>query len=373
MTTFNQKTEGTVKAKNVALSDTNSKGKERPWRKWKLAGERAASALISWASQPAMARWGDRIRDCGSVLEFNVCPDGDGKWLNQANFCHVKVCPMCMWRRSKLLTAQVLTVAHTLGTRKKVRWLMLTLTVQNIPAGFSASEGDQPESAAARLTVGMDSLVNGFRTLTKQRFWAKTVLGFYRTMEITRHLDEQAWRDENPWYGSYHPHLHILLAVKPSYFSQGYIKQAEWGERWQQAAKLDYPPMVDIRPLRPKGKTRAQVSQMDGQDVLSGVLEATKYLTKPAFLAPEVADAVAEQTLRTIALAVRNRHMTGWGGALRDIHRELEQVDAESETADLTHTEDSVTDGCQCPVCQSEMYQIVYRWHLGAKNYLRTE
>lgn len=349
------------------LTDTNSRGKERPWRKWKLAGERAASALVGWQTEPAMQRWGERMRSCGSVLEFNVCPDGDGKWLNQANFCHVKVCPMCMWRRSKLLTEQVLTVSHTLAARRKVRWLMLTLTLRNVPAGFDGGESEA--SVAGRLSAAMFALTDGFRALTQQAFWRRSVLGFYRTLEITRNLDEQAWRDQSPWYGSYHPHMHVLVAVAPSYFSRGYVTQAEWVEHWSQAAQVDYAAVVDVRPLRPKGKTRAEVSSMSEQDVLSGVLEATKYLTKPAFLAPDVADAVAQQTLRTLALAVRGRKMTGWGGELRAIHRELAQADLEADGADLTHDEQSVTDGCRCPVCQSELRPVLYRWHLGRKNY----
>jgi plasmid rolling circle replication initiator protein Rep len=350
------------------LSDQNTGGKERPWKKWKLASQRASAALIGWDSQPAMKRWGERLRDCSTFLEFNVCPDGDGKWLNQANFCRVRVCPMCMWRRSKVLTNQVLTVAHTLASRQKVRWLLLTLTVRNVLAGFEASE--TPELVSQRLSDALYVLGEGFNRLTRQRFWNKSVLGYYRTVEITRNLDERSWQSGSLWYGSYHPHVHVLLAVRPSYFSTGYVKQAEWVSRWEKAAKLDYDAVVDIRPLRPKGKTRAEVAQMDEQDVLSGVLEATKYLTKPNFLAPGVADVVSRDTLRTIALAVRGRKLTGWGGVLRDIRHELMLEDVEGADADLVHDADSVTDGCKCPVCQSDLYQSVYRWHMGHKNYV---
>lgn len=366
------------------LTDQNSRGKERPWRKWKLASMRAANALVGWHNQPHMEAWGDRIKECGSWLQFGMCPDGDGHWLQQANFCNVKVCPLCMWRRSKKLTSQVMDVAHAVQIAQPVRFLLLTVTLRNVEAGFSSAEADRPEAAAKRLSDAMDQLLMGFDRMTRQSFprwkpgkWRKDgtrleadILGYYRTLEITRNLDEDAWRNESKWYGSYHPHLHVLLVVRPSYFTRGYISQKKWTTQWKKAAKLDYDPIIDIRPLRPKGKPDGDPRKLDEQEVLSGVLETAKYLTKPHFLAPDKADAVATQTQRTLSLAVYGRKLTGWGGIMAETKKALALDEAESDDADLVHV-DSTNTTCQCPTCGSDLAEEVYRWHGGQRDFFR--
>lgn len=357
-----------INSSRVVLSDRNNRHEERPWVKWRLASERGRKALVTWKEQPRFQRWGTRMENCGTYLAFGMCPDGDGRWLQQANFCNVKVCPMCMWRRSKKLTAQVLKVAHTVQARQAgIRWIMLTVTIQNVAAGFGDEAVDKPEVVGRRLAEAFDTLAQGFDRLMRHRDVKKVVMGYYRTLEITRNVDENGWRNNSPWYGSYHPHMHILLAVPAAYFTRDYISQAEWTERWKKAAQLDYKPIVHVTRLRGKGKP-----ETDYDDPLSGVLEVTKYLTKPNFLAPDKADWVAMQTQRTIAYAVVNRRLTGWGGVMRTTKAELRLEDAEGAEADLTHTDDDgMTRDCKCPVCNSNLIEEVYQWHVGRKQYER--
>jgi hypothetical protein len=73
-----------------------------------------------------------------------------------------------------------------------------------------------------------------------------------------------------------HPHLHCLLLVRPSYWSREYVKQLRWQQAWQMAARLDYPPVVDVR--RAKAKP-AHESHAHG-DAVSAVVEAAKYASK---------------------------------------------------------------------------------------------
>ena len=73
-----------------------------------------------------------------------------------------------------------------------------------------------------------------------------------------------------------HPHIHVLLMVPSGYFSRGYVTQTEWQQSWQMSARLDYPPVIDVR--------RAKSSFSSGGQLLSpsqsGALEASKYATK---------------------------------------------------------------------------------------------
>jgi hypothetical protein len=72
-----------------------------------------------------------------------------------------------------------------------------------------------------------------------------------------------------------HPHIHALLMVPASYFSHGYIKQSEWQKQWMMAARLDYPPVVDVR------RTYVSKDRDDGRSTeAAAIWEAAKYLAK---------------------------------------------------------------------------------------------
>ena len=63
--------------------------------------------------------------------------------------------------------------------------------------------------------------------------------GWIRAAEVTRSKD-----------GTAHPHFHVLMMVKPSYFSTGYLSHEKWVSMWQQSLRIDYKPVVDIRALK---------------------------------------------------------------------------------------------------------------------------
>ena len=65
--------------------------------------------------------------------------------------------------------------------------------------------------------------------------------------------------------------------------------------------------------------------------------------------------------------ALKHRRLTAYGGVLQDIRRELKLMDIEK--ADLVHVEgEGVL--CRCSVCQSVMWEHIYRWKIGLGNYV---
>jgi hypothetical protein len=66
---------------------------------------------------------------------------------------------------------------------------------------------------------------------------------FVKTVEVTR--------GKTP-VGSAHPHFHVLMMVKPSYFTHGYLSQAKWVEMWQKSLRIDYKPILDVQALKPQ-------------------------------------------------------------------------------------------------------------------------
>jgi len=97
--------------------------------------------------------------------------------------------------------------------------------------------------------------------MIKRKFFP--AIGWVRSLEITR----------NPQTGQAHPHFHCLLMVTSSYWKkENYINQKQWGQYWQEAMRLDYQPMVDVRAV--KGKDGSKYG------ITSGILETLKYEVK---------------------------------------------------------------------------------------------
>jgi hypothetical protein len=144
-----------------------------------------------------------------------------------------------MWRARFFQSLPTIQAAHPTS-----RWLFLTLTIRNCPV------------TDLRLTLkGMNAAWN--RLLLRPEFDA--VSGWIRTTEVTRGHDGC----------SAHPHFHVLLMVRPSYFGKSYVTQDRWRELWQSVMRLDYPPVVDVRSVK-------------GDTIHKAVCETLKYSVKPS-------------------------------------------------------------------------------------------
>lgn len=73
-----------------------------------------------------------RVLDCGSYLEFKrFLLSGEFK-LNGANFCKVRLCPMCSWGRELKIFAQTSKVMDKALELRDYRFIFLTLTYRNV-------------------------------------------------------------------------------------------------------------------------------------------------------------------------------------------------------------------------------------------------
>jgi len=317
------------------LCDRRPNGEERPWRAKRLGAIRLAGALAAIGLTGNAAR----CRGCGTVLVFNECPSDGQKRLKEANFCRERLCPMCAWRRSLRLTHDVSQVLHEAARREpRRRWVMLTLTQKNVPGEALAGEVGRVLSGWGRLS---------------QRRELRAVAGTFRVLEITRNVADGTW----------HPHIHALLWVLPSYFNGSYITQARWRELWAEALGLDYLPVVDIHAVK------ARVGARDDLD--AAALEVGKYTVKDTDLVPP--EATAEQVIERVSVirpALYGRRLVDWGGDLRRIARELRLKDPDAPDADLVRVGEEEDHGPQCPVCGTEMRERVYRWIDSLRNYL---
>lgn len=304
------------------------------WRERKMKTRRLAE-LYELAE---MDDYATRARTCATWLEYGVNAESGEKHLKAANFCQLRMCPLCIARRAKKSAYRLSRVLEIVEQQHGAKYIFLTLTIENV-------SGPELGDALALLTKAWDRLCH-------QRQFQRSVGGWFRAIEITRgsfELDR-----------GYHPHLHVILAVEPGYFwrsSDLYITQAEWVKRWQKALRVDYKPVVDIRTTKSRGAKDASAS---------AAAEASKYAVKDEdYIDPELTDDQAVEILVDYTRALRRRRLTAMGGWLKEAARALDMPDDIGD-GDLVHLEDETI--------REDVAELieVYNWNFGAGDYILT-
>jgi len=282
-----------------------------------------ANELLSAAYEALDHNKAERLRECASVLVFNVDQNGD-KHLHGMTSCRVRLCPLCQWRRSLRVYQDMLAVVDYLNQNGSYRYALLTLTVENCN-GFE-------------LRSTLDMMMHGINLMFQRIEVKKAVKGWYRGLEITRNADT----------GLYHPHVHLLLCVPKSYAtSRYYISQKKWVQLWRDCCRMQYEPIVDVRFL--KG------------DIRKGFAEVAKYAAKESdYIIPTDFDLTVD-VVADLDSALHKRRLISYGGIIAEARRELKLQD--EETADLIHVDDEA-------VSADTVRQVVYFWSSGFSNYI---
>ena len=299
------------------LVDTNAKGKDRNWRGRKIMSLKLADIFKELGYRQSLV---ERLLSCGEVLKFIQQEDGSLK-LYQAYFCKNKLCPMCNWRRSMKYSYQTSRIVdEAIKQEPKARFLFLTLTVRNV-------SGDD-------LNKTLTSLTQSFDRLFRRAKVKKNLLGYLRSVEVTHNEKEK----------TYHPHIHVLMMIRPSYFKGGgYISQKEWGEMWSQSLKVNYFPIIDIR-----------VVKQSYHGIEKAIVETEKYPVKPMDL-----DVTDKQVVDDLYQGLYRKRQLGFGGLFKAIKKQLALDDIEN--GDLIHTSDNNE--------LSEGTKIVAIWNATKQNY----
>lgn len=271
------------------------------------AQARELAAILDMAGYHTAAA---HVYCCGDSVIMRQYDDGSQE-VAGAMYCRERLCPVCQWRRSLKLYGQLSQCMDALdeqrvrAAKKPYRYLLLTVTVENCP-------DDQ-------LDAVLDKLQDGFRALTRCPEYKASVLGAYRSTEIKR---SDRWEPEYRW----HPHIHALLCVQPSYFaSRKYVNQKEWRRLWQIHCKLPYDPRVNVKALPEIGTNERNRAK--------GIAEATKYVCKTDWYALSDNDAVRDIT--TLMSSLRSRKLVGWYGNLRLMHRALHLDDEDGDLVNV--------------------------------------
>lgn len=274
--------------------------RDKPWDKHRKSTDKVASY---YRGDGDFNKYAIRMDFCSQLLDFKLVPE-EREYklkLNTARFCRVRNCPVCQWRRSLMWKAKAYKILpQIVDAYPKHRWLFLTLTVRNCQI--------------TELRDTLQSMNKSWQRMTQRKKFP--VIGWIRSTEVTRGKD-----------GSAHPHFHCLLLVKPSYFGKSYIKQKEWVELWRSCLRVDYDPVLDIRPVK------------QGNQLMELVPEILKYCVKESDLV------VDQEWFLELTRQMHKMRTVATGGVLKEYLKILEEEPEDLIGKDDTKTEDEVDEG----------------------------
>lgn len=274
-------------------------------------------------------RYAERMASCSGLLRFGwstITETGETRLrLRSAQFCRVRHCPVCQWRRTLMWQARFYQALPKIVAAYPVsRWLFLTLTVRNCEIG--------------ELGETLTAMNAAFKRMEKRKELSP-VQGWIRATEVTRGKD-----------GSAHPHFHCLLMVPPSWFTRDYVKQARWVELWRDCLRVSYEPNVDIRTVKTKtGEVVANVAEQ----LQSAVAETLKYSVKPEDMAND------PEWFLELTRQLHKRRFISTGGALKNV------LQLERETNEDLVIADDVGDGTD------DGKRTAFVWDSGKRRYKR--
>ena len=284
-------------SKDTPLTDYSARDKP-----WDIHRSEAQDVQAIYERAEEFERYAERISDCSGVLRFGQHIDQEtgeiGLKLREAQFCRVRNCPVCQWRRSLMWQARFYQALPALEKEHpKARWLFLTLTVPNCPVN--------------ELRSTLQGMNKAWQRLIKRKEF-KPVLGFIRTTEVTHGRD-----------GSAHPHFHALLLVPSWYFSgAAYVKQDRWLELWRECIRHDLIMLLDIRTVKSLNKDDPKTG------LQRAAAETLKYSVKPADMVNHP-DWFLEMTRQ-----VHKLRFMATGGVLKDVLRQEDESNQDLIVAD---------------------------------------
>ncbi|ECD5144157.1 Replication protein [Salmonella enterica subsp. enterica serovar Caracas] len=278
-------------------------------------------------------RYAKRMASCSGLLRFGwstIMETGETRLrLRSAQFCRVRHCPVCQWRRTLMWQARFYqALPKIVAEFPRSRWLFLTLTVANPPV--------------SELGVTLTAMNAAFQRL-KDRKEFSPVQGWIRATEVTK---ENIGRE-----GYAHPHFHCLLMVQASWFKgKNYVKHERWVELWRECLRVDYDPGVHIKTV--KTKAGEQVSNVADQ-LQSSVAETLKYSVKPEDMAND------PEWFLELTRQLHKRRFISTGGALKNV------LQLDRETNEDLVIADDVGDGTD------DGKRTAFVWDSGKRRYRR--
>ena len=244
-------------------------------------------SIIKWLESEEQSKKAEKIKHCAEhigITEIN----GITK-IVKADFCRERVCAVCAWRRQSKFVAQMSPIITELS--KTYKFIFLTLTVKNCKI--------------EDLKNTIDVMMKGYDRFLKRTKIKKSFCGCIRSLEITYKKEDD----------TLHPHIHILVAVKPEYFKDKnlYISHKEIKKMWAESINIKYDPFCYVEIVK---------------DEESAKIEVLKYALKPT---------IEETALKAFYYIMKGRRTISFTGIFQQKRRENKLSDFENVLTDETN------------------------------------
>ncbi len=233
------------------------------------------------------------ISECGTFLQYATDKKVENRKLFTANFCQNRYCPICAKNKSFKDAKEVKIITEYLRD----------LGFEFLFATFTAPNCSQ-EELKDEITAYNKSLERMFK---RQKY--NFIQGYVRKLEITFNDDKSSKS-----YGTFHPHLHLLIAIDKSYFGRKYVSKQEWLVDWRKAMRDNTITQVDIK----KVSLDSRKNNID-----KSILELTKYITKDFDFYSEV------DVFENFYKGTKGKQMFSFSGIFRDAKKKLKNKELE--------------------------------------------
>ena len=318
--------EGSESAEDVEIIKEIENILHEKWEVKKKDNVKLADAYKDTSMDNGEAKAG-RLLQCARWLEFCISEENQKQKLVKASSCHVRLCPICQWRRSTA-SFHRLAVIYSSGIMLQHKQLFLTLTQKNV--------------TLQNLHEELKKISKAFLDLMRRKEVKEVVRGYTRSIEVTYNQHEKSW----------HPHIHAILTVQKSYGKKDYITQDKWALLWAQALHIDYKPIVHIKAIK----------NFDGKTIA----EIAKYSVKPS---DYVSYKDLSDWLEMLDKAVDNKRLLALGGITKELQRLLfakQKIDSVDSVEDGTDNLDSIENW-------EDAKKIIYAWHFEEKRYKKMQ
>ena len=232
----------------------------------------------------------DDVRTLSTCGEWLFFKNDNGEYkLHSANFCRKRYCLICQWRKAEKQFSHCVQLADYLQ-EQGYRFLHLVLTVPNC------------ERSALSATV--KRLFESFGRFYSYKDIKKAFKGCLRCLEVSYNYTNK----------TFHPHLHCLVAVNKSYFTDSkiYLSHERLCALWSLANKTDRYLQLSVGTIK---------------DNL-GFAEVSKYCVKPLELSP-LYDEDNKIILTELATTLKGTRFLQSYGVIRQALKELKLTDDE--------------------------------------------
>lgn len=206
--------------------------------------------------------------------------------------CKNRLCSLCSWRAAQGHFAEVMQMVSEIERLNETEppiYLFATFTIKNC--------------AADELTKTIDKMMQGINRMQSNRAWKSRVKAFIRHMEVTIGQDKK----------SFHPHIHYILQMPNTYFSDEkiFLSWKQWRAMWCKAAQIDY-----------EEENQCKIEYIRRNEIEKAVAEVSKYAVK---LTKDISDQ-SEVMIAKLIAGLKRRRLHAYGGEFKKLHQTIEKT-----------------------------------------------